>query len=55
MIKTTECEAFRMHRTRTLCIQNTKMRNSSVPLYTTQSNEEFDEKQQCSSKQWEYC
>jgi len=45
MIMTTECKAFRMHRKRTLYIYNTKMRNSSVPLYTTESNEEFDEKQ----------
>jgi len=42
---TTESEAFRMHRTRTLYIHNTKMRNSSVPLYMTESNEEFDEKE----------
>ena len=45
MIMTIECEVFRMHRTRTLHIHNTKMRNGSVSLYTTESNEEFDEKQ----------
>jgi len=44
MTMTTECKAFRMHRTKTY-IHNTKIRNSSVPLYTTESNEEFDEKQ----------
>jgi len=43
MIMTSEFKAFRMYRT--LYIHKTKMRNSSVPLYTSESNEEFDEKQ----------
>jgi hypothetical protein len=43
MIMTSECKAFRMHRT--LYIDKTKMRNSSVPLYTSESNGEFHEKQ----------
>jgi hypothetical protein len=43
MIMTTTFNTFRMQRT--FYIHNTKRRNSSVPLYTTESNEEFDEKQ----------
>jgi hypothetical protein len=42
---TTEYKAFRMQRTITLYIQNTKKGNSSVSLHTTENNEEFDEKQ----------